>query len=195
LRAQEGGANSHDPGSDATTRLDACEHRCRLRRDAQRAHAMVAANRNELARDERVQMEVPVGVDVIERKPGLPVTLELRPDLGPQLRPQRLAAGDLDAEPEEIAAQTARAIDEIGDPVRRQHRRAVYQDDMQPDPKPRQIAGAPHGIGRSGAIHHEACGAHDAMPMRRLDRRVDLLGQAEVIRRDDQVLQGALSRR
>ena len=61
---------------------------------------------------------------------------------------------------------------------------------MQTDTQRRQIAGTGDGIAGRIARHHQTGGGQDAIAMRALDGLVDRDGGTEVIRRDDQVLQG-----
>src|ERR1700728_1428138 len=66
---------------------------------------------------------------------------------------------------------------------------------MQPDSEPRQATGQLHSLGRCRLSDHQACGSEDAFDMRALDRLVDLVGETEVVGRDDQIFQCAVSRR
>ena len=50
--------------------------------------------------------------------------------------------------------------------------------------------GSPDGVPCSGSTDHQACGAQHPVAVRSLDRNVDLVRQAEIVRRDDEVLAG-----
>src|SRR5262249_51716344 len=97
-RTQSGAADApcHQlcPGCDVSrkstsTRLRLCQDGNWLVRHAQRAHAMASADRNDVVRDQRMQMKVLVSIDVVEREAGCTVGAELCFDLGPQLRANR----------------------------------------------------------------------------------------------------------
>ena len=85
-----------------------------------------------------MKMIVAVRVHVIEREPGRPKGLELRPDLRAHLAPNRGPRRDGEPERREIAPQPAgrRAglHDEVGNGFGRQNRPVVDQGEMQPDP-------------------------------------------------------------
>ncbi len=134
-------------------------------------------------------------VDVVERQPGGAVSLELRGDFLRDLPPQRRAYGDLGAVAGEIVAQSAAAVDQAGDLRALRQRIAVDQDHMQPDAQARQPPRARDGIGRGRRADHQARGTQHAVSVRRLDSGVDLFAQAEIVRRYDQMVQCASSRR
>ena len=72
---------------------------------------------------------------------------------------------------------------------------AVAEHEMQTDAQRRQAARTRHGVGGRSAAHHQARGGQDAARMRELDGFVHLGRQAEIVGRDDQRLQCAVSRR
>jgi hypothetical protein len=60
---------------------------------------------------------------------------------------------------------------------------------MQPDCKPRQPPRQLHGRRRRRGADHQACRGEDALDMRALNGLIDLVGEAEIVRRDDQIFQ------
>ena len=66
---------------------------------------------------------------------------------------------------------------------------------MEADREPGQPARHCDGARRRRRSDHQARGGEDAFDMRGLDGPVDLVGKAEIIRRDDEKLQCAVSRR
>jgi hypothetical protein len=64
---------------------------------------------------------------------------------------------------------------------------------MQPDRKPRQPARQLSGGGRRRRSDHKARRGEDALDMRALNGLIDLVGEAEIVRRDDQIFQCAVS--
>ena len=71
----------------------------------------------------------------------------------------------------------------------RQDRIPLDNDEMQPDRQVRQRASPPHRIGGGGPGDHQARRGQDAVAVRLFDRLVDLEGQTEIIRRDDNAVQ------
>jgi hypothetical protein len=84
-------------------------------------------------------------------------------------------------------------IDQIRHSRRRQHRIGVDQRQMQPNGKPRQATRELHSPGRRRRSDHQTCGSEDAFDMRALNRLVDFVGKTEVVGRDDQIFQCAVS--
>ncbi len=66
---------------------------------------------------------------------------------------------------------------------------------MQPNREPRQPARQFDGRRRRRRSDHQARRGEDALDMGALDGAVDRVGEAEIVRRDDQVFQCAISRR
>ena len=66
---------------------------------------------------------------------------------------------------------------------------------MQADTERRQTARTFNGVVNRGTAYHQAGRRQDSACMRKLDRCVDLWRDAEIIGRDDQRLQCALSLR
>jgi hypothetical protein len=69
------------------------------------------------------------------------------------------------------------------------HRVAVDEDDVKADPQAWQTAGAFDRVGRGRSADHEACGAQNAALVRLLDGGVDVFAEAEIVGRDDQMVQ------
>ena len=74
------------------------QHRARLARHAQRAQAVTSADRDRLTADRRMQMEMLVRVDVIERESGRAIGFELRLDFRRDLAADRRAREYLESE-------------------------------------------------------------------------------------------------
>jgi hypothetical protein len=69
------------------------------------------------------------------------------------------------------------------------HRGAIDEDDVKPDPEFWQAAGAFDRVGCGRSANHETCGAQYAAPVRFFDGGVDGLAEAEIVGRDDQMVQ------
>jgi hypothetical protein len=64
---------------------------------------------------------------------------------------------------------------------------------MQAHSKPRQALRDLDSLGRRRRSDHQARGGQNAFDMRALDRLIDLVGETEVVGRDDQIFQCAVS--
>ena len=142
----------------------------------------------------RVQVVVPVGVDVIERQPRRREGRELGLDLGAQLLARPSRERDLNAESGEVAPETALRIDEMRDLSRITHRRGVDQSEVQTDAKAGRSARELDRVGGRRTADHQAGGGQDPLAMRELHRRIDLGGLAKVVGGDDEAVQDALAR-
>jgi hypothetical protein len=91
---------------------------------------MASADRDDVVRDQRMQVKVLVSIDVIEGKAGGVVSAELRVDLRPELRANRRPHAYVEPKPRHVRAQTPGCIDEIGQLFRRQRRRTLDQNNM-----------------------------------------------------------------
>jgi hypothetical protein len=69
------------------------------------------------------------------------------------------------------------------------HRVAIDEDDVKPDPQIWQAARPFHRIGRGRSADHEACRAQHAALVRFFDGGVDMLVEAEIVGRDDEMVQ------
>ena len=90
--------------------------------------------------------------------------------------------------------QHAAPVEQAGYVLRRRCGGAVGEHQVQADAEFRQAFRRRNGISRSRTDHHEAGRRQDALEMGPLNRPVDLDGEAEIVRGDDQPVQLALSR-
>jgi hypothetical protein len=60
---------------------------------------------------------------------------------------------------------------------------------MQPDSEPRQAPRELHSPRRRRGANHQTGRGEDALDMRLLDGLIDLVGEAEIVGRDDQIFQ------
>src|SRR5262249_35892905 len=120
-----------------------------------------------------MEMKMLVRIDVVEREAARAIGLELRLDLGCGLAANRWAGEDVEPERGHVAAEASAGIDEIGHALRRQHRSALDQHDMQADAQARQALRAADGTLSGAAADHEAGGRQNSLLMRELDRLVD----------------------
>jgi hypothetical protein len=95
----------------------------------------------------------------------------------------------------EIVAEGPAAVNKTRNFGAISHRIAVDKDDMKPDAQVRQRASASERVGRRRRTDHEARRAQNAAPVRFLDSGVNGLAEPEIVRRDDQPIQCANSRR
>ncbi len=140
-------------------------------------------------------MKMLVRVDVIKRQASRAEGLELGADLRPHLPAHVGQTKHRGAGERHIRPEPPESIDEVRDGRGRQNRRCVDQRQMQADRKPRQPARQFDGRSRCWRSDHQARRGQDAFDMGALDGAVDLVGEAEIIRRDDQIFQCAISRR
>jgi hypothetical protein len=69
------------------------------------------------------------------------------------------------------------------------HRVAIDEDDVKSDPEFGQAAGTFDRVGCGRSADHETCRAQYAAPVRVFDGGVDGLAEAEIVGRDDQMVQ------
>jgi hypothetical protein len=69
------------------------------------------------------------------------------------------------------------------------HRVAIDEDDVKPNPQVWQTARAFHRVDRGRSADHEACRAQHAVAVSLLDGGVDVFAEAEIVGRDDQMVQ------
>ena len=131
--------------------------------------------------------------DMIELEAGRAERLELSADFRPHLPAHMGQKKHGRAGERHIRPKPAATVHEIRDRRRRQHRIGVDQRQMQPDSKPRQATRELHGPGRRRRSNHQARCGENTFNMRALDRLVDLVGETEIIGRDDQIFQCAVS--
>ena len=142
-----------------------------------------------------MQVEVMVGIDVVQRQTGCPKGRELRVDFRRKLPAHLGAQDDVKPQHELVRAQLTPCVDKVRYPLPRQHRPAIDEHEVQADPERRQTARTFNGVVDRRAVYHQACRRQDAARMCELDRRVDLWRDAEIIGCDDQRLQCAFSLR
>ena len=169
--------------------LRAPEQVTRLARHPQRPHPVGAADPQHHPGDQRMDMEVLVGVHVIERQAGCAESLELRGDLGGELAARACLEGEVEAETLHVAPHQPLPVGEVGKRLGRQGRPRLDQDEMQPDPQRGDPARSFDGIGGTGRGDHQAGGGEDTVAMGLLDGLVDLAAEAEIVGGDDQSLQ------
>ena len=141
-----------------------------------------------------MQVEVLVPIDMIEGKAGLLIGAELSLDLRLELRPHGGPCADIKSKLREVGAQLTARVEEIRDVFRRRCRPPFDQHQMQSDPQAWQAARALDCICGRHSGHHQACRAQDSLPVRQLDRFIDLGREPEVVSGDDEMLQAATSR-
>jgi hypothetical protein len=132
-----------------------------------------------------------VCIDVVERESGRSICLELRLDFCCDLPTDRRAHEYIESETNHVAAKTPGVIDEIRQAFRRQHRPALYEDEMQADAQSRQPPRARNRVLRRRSSDHEACSREDAALMRGFDSFIDFARKPEIVGRDDNLFQSA----
>ena len=130
-----------------------------------------------------------VSIAVIKRQSGSMVRLELRNNLGRQLTPRLAIAHKKTTEGDEIRAERACFIHQIGNRGRRKHRPTLSEHEMQSNTQRRQSLGARNRIGRGGRHHHQTCGSENAFAVRQFNRLIHFGRRAEVVRRDNETFQ------
>ena len=157
-------------------------------------HAVVAADLDDQPADNRMEMHVLVGVDVIERQTGCAEYFELRPDLANELTTDAWEDGISKAGAGHVAIELAIIADELRDLHRGQHWMSLGQVQVQADTELGQSVGAGYRIGRSRASDHQARGRQDAIAVCLFDGLVDSRVDPEIVGADDQPPQLAISR-
>jgi hypothetical protein len=176
-------------------RLDAVQQARTFQRHAHRGHAVALSDIDNLPGDGRMDVEVMVGIDVVQRQTGCPKGRELRLDFRRKLRSHPGEQDDVKPQHEQVRTQLTPRVDKVRYSLPRQHRPAIDEHEVQADAERRQTARTFNGVVDRCAVYHQACRRQDAARMCELDRRVDLWRDAEIIGRDDQRLQCALSLR
>ncbi len=168
--------------------------RHRLDRRTHGADADAPTDPDDLGRDRRVQVKMLVGVDVVEGQAGGRKGRELCFDLGGKLPPYvRSQEGEAGAD--HIVAKPPVVVDQVGQLLGRQHRPAIDQHEMKPDPQARQSLGALDRVGHGRARDHQAGRTQYTVAVRLLDRLVDCTIGAEIVGGNDQLLQATASLR
>ena len=168
---------------------------CRLERRPHGAHTVSPPYPENRSSDGRMKVEMLVGVDVVERKPGGLISPELRLDFGRELFAMPGTEEEADAGLRHVVVKPAAGIHQIGNPLRRQNRAAIHQDEMQADTKSWQLLGPGDGIAGGRRPDHQAGRRQNAVPVCLLDGEIDFRRSAEIVGGDDQRLQLAILRR
>jgi hypothetical protein len=136
-----------------------------------------------------------VSVDVVKRQScgaeGLELGADLRQHLSSHTRQKKYRG----ACSRHIRPEPPAPIDQIRYRVSRQDGPSVYQREMEPYRQPREPARHLDGSGRRRPCDHQAGRGEQAFVMRDFNGPVDLVGEAEIIRRDNKIFQCAISRR
>ena len=127
-----------------------------------------------------------VGVDVIRRQPGLGETGELRADLRRQFCARNARGGQGQPQPRHIVAKAAIALGQRWDACGGQHRQAVRQHHMQPNPEARVPARDADGLRHAGRTDHQRGGGEDTRTMCLFDGLVHTGMEAEIIGGEDE---------
>ena len=131
--------------------------------------------------------------DVVELETCRAKRLELSTNLRPHLPAHMGQEKHRGARERHIRPKPAATVHQIRNRRRRQHRLGVDQRQMQADGKRRQATRQLHSLSRRRRSDHQARCGENAFDMRALDRLIDFVGEAEVVRRDDQIFQCAVS--
>lgn len=175
--------------------VDAGDNRCRLARNPQRGRAVFDAGPHDLRCHQRMDMKMLVRIHVVEDEAGTPEGRKLGGDLLAKLAPGRGAQGERKGEPDHVAAQPARLVEQGRDFPWRRGRNAFQQGKMQANAQIRQPFGESNRARGRRTRHHQACRRQHAFAMRKFDSLVDLGGMPEVIGGDDETVQYCTSRR
>jgi hypothetical protein len=131
--------------------------------------------------------------DVIEpearRAEGLELGADLRSHLPAHMgQKEHRGAGERHIRPKPSAL-----VNQIRHGRRRRQRLGVDQRQMQADSEPRQAPHQLYGLGRRRRSDHQACCGQNAFDMRALDGLIDLVGETEIVGRQNQIFQCAVS--
>jgi hypothetical protein len=94
-----------------------------------------------------------------------------------------------------IRSKASAPVDQIWHRRGWQNRLRVDQRQMQPDCQTGEPARELDGSRRCRRSDHQARRSEDAFDMGALNRLIDFVGEAEIVRGDDKILQCAISRR
>jgi hypothetical protein len=140
-----------------------------------------------------MQMKMLVRRNVIELEAGRAEGLELGAHLRQHLPTNMGQKKHRCAGAHHIRSEAPALIDEIRDGRGGQNRLCVDQREMQPDREPWQPVRQFDGRRGRRRSNHQARRGENTLDMRALDGLVDFIGEAEIIRRDDQIFQCAVS--
>jgi len=164
------------------------QRRDRLGRQPHRAHPVIAADLDDEPGDGRVQVNVLVPVDMVEREPRRAERFELRADFGGELAPR--GGRKIKAEPGAHHVRVERAVspDERRNLARRQDWRAIGQHQMQADAQRGKPLGPRHRVRGRRRADHQARHGQDAVAVGFLDRLIDRHIAPEIIGANDEAL-------
>jgi hypothetical protein len=129
----------------------------------------------------RVEMQVEVAVNMIQRKTSLAKLCELSPDFGAQLFVQTLPEEISQAGAHRVVAEAALGVNQAGNLLRRQGRVSQQQRQVQAHAEEGVCPGERHGVGTGRFVDHQTGGGENALAMGLDDRGVDRGGAAEII--------------
>ena len=135
----------------------------------------------------RVQVQVQMAVDVVQRQAGGAELLETARGSPPQLLAQAAAGRNSGTRRRPgCRLNSPLRVDQAGNLLGRQGGMAAQQGQVQAHAQPRILAGQRHRLLAGRLVHHQAGGGEDAFAMGADDRLVDGGGAAEVVGVDDQ---------
>jgi hypothetical protein len=157
----------------------------RLIRQPYSAHPELAPDLDHQPGDGRVNMDVLVAVDMVERQPGRAERFELGANFRRKLPARR--GREVEAKPgaHHVRVKLAVRSDERGNLRCRQDRRPVRQHQMQSDAERRQPFRARNGVGGRRLADHQARDRQNTVAMGLLDGLVDGDVPAEIVGADD----------
>ena len=135
---------------------------------------------------DRMQMQMQMAVDVVERQTGGVEFFKLRVDFGAELFAQAALEKIIHAGADGRIAEFAARVDEAGNFFRRQRGMSHQQSEVQADAEPGIFPGEFHRFGAARFVHHQARGGQNAVAMGADDGFVDGMRTAKVVGVDDQ---------
>ena len=126
-------------------------------------------------------MKMLMRVHMVENQPGARERGKLRPNLRLQLSAQRRQCEIPHAIQPHPVAKAPLAVDEIRNLLPRQHREAIREHEMQPNPQLRQLPRPSHRVRGSRGAYHQARRCQDSRLAGKAHRLVDGLVNAEII--------------
>ena len=153
----------------------------------------VAASSIRMLKDGRMQMQVQMAVDVVERQAGGAEFFKLRVDFRAELFAQVVFEKIAHADADRVIAEFTLRVDEAGNFFRRQGGIAAEQSQMQANAEPWIFPRQSDGFVAGGFIHHQAGGGQNAFAVRADDGFIDGMRQAEIVRVDDEAAAGGRS--
>ena len=137
---------------------------------------------------DRMQVEVPMAVNVVHDEPGIGEALELRADLGTYLAAHFGRNEERDPEADWIAREAPVGSDQTRHFVGRQDRTSLQQRQVEPHAESRHAAGACDRIVGGRCADHQTRRREDPVAVSRLHSLVDRKRESEIVGSDDQSL-------